>query len=647
MNQRFFQQVSTWTLCGITALSILWRGGKSLDIVWLTAGMSVLLTIISLLSGMPRRRYSTIFVSLVFTFLILSLLSFAFSETEHHGFDEVVQLVSYSLLLYYVLPSLDTNKTLNLVSKTIAVGFLLSCFIGCGIYILQPISRFSGTFFDARFHTDYWPNAWAEFALLAWPFVVYYVLRNTSKLTSSTLRWLIIGLIFGCLFLSYSRGALLCLLAQMMLGLGHYVYQNITNKTLRLKKTSTILFAKKICTVLIASVITFAGINHLRSQFFPIESLTAKATFQASEGKSSVNERRDFWKQALVLAMQKPMLGYGPYSFRFTQTPYATSVLATSDHPHNVFLKIAAERGIPTMIIFSLLLVTIGCSLLRQSFNAVKSDSSILTLQTCIFVGLTGVLLHNIIDFNLQFVGIALPSWILVAFSIPQTPEQKQQILTRVSGLVVTTAFLLFIGIQASAFILGSRARQAEMRGDTNQAKTLYQSITHDYFRRDNQLSLSKLFMRLNQITEAKAELQTYSSQNKHDVRSLLLLGEISLKEGSTTNAVRLAKEAYNKAKYTDPSVLHRYLSLLEPQELSNRRKEFELLLNDYALAIEENTHFISLGSGVEEIIKAAEVFVDRYPEDAEVYRNLADHLRVKARDDRAKYTSRGRGVLW
>src|SRR5205085_2079694 len=97
----------------------------------------------------------------------------------------------------------------------VSISAIIAAVVGVSVYIFQPVDRFVGTFFDFRFQTDYWPNAWAEFLLLAWPLLLLWLQPWRKKLRP--LRLVLFGFVFGTLFLSYSRGAFLTFIGQLAL----------------------------------------------------------------------------------------------------------------------------------------------------------------------------------------------------------------------------------------------------------------------------------------------------------------------------------------------------------------------------------------------------------------------------------------------
>jgi Zn-dependent M32 family carboxypeptidase len=69
--------------------------------------------------------------------------------------------------------------------------------------------------------------------------------------------------------------------------------------------------------------------------------------------------------------------------------------------------------------------------------------------------------------------------------------------------------------------------------------------------------------------------------------------------------------------------------------------------MNDFSFAIEQNAHFISLSRNVEGLVETAKLMAKLYPEDADAYDPLIDHVQAKSAVDRAKFSGRPDGLLW
>jgi O-antigen ligase len=384
-----------WGVLALLVAAALWRGGKGLEATWLLAGAAVIATFSS-----TKRVSATpgVWISLML-FVLWTVLSYLLSTTGNYGLDEVLRDTSLVLVFLWAVPLLEKGWDAPFARRLVtvlAITTLVCCAVGVAVYIFQPVNRFVGSFFYYRFSTDYWPNAWAEFVLLTWPVVMLW-----SRKFPTWLRVLLLGGVLGCLFLSFSRGAFLVFIVQIVL-----------LASMRPRALLPLIGSG------IIAVALFLGINAVRAGFHDVESVSAKATFTSSEGSSSISERRAFWEQSLRLSLVHPVVGWGPYSFRFIQPRLQTEVFATSDHPHNVFLKLALERGWPGMLFYLFALVGIlvpaGVALLRRKRN---------DLILFAFIGIVGVFTHNLIDYNLQFVGIALPLWLfLAAVTASRTP---------------------------------------------------------------------------------------------------------------------------------------------------------------------------------------------------------------------------------
>jgi O-antigen ligase len=121
----------------------------------------------------------------------------------------------------------------------------------------------------------------------------------------------LLGLMGGCLLLSYSRGALLSLCGQAVL-LALAVAPSFHWRSPERWKRAALFCV----TVMAVALSVFGAANLWRAQRFPVQSVIAKATFTAGEGRSSIDERSAFWGTAAALAARRPWTGWGPYSFR-------------------------------------------------------------------------------------------------------------------------------------------------------------------------------------------------------------------------------------------------------------------------------------------------------------------------------------------
>lgn len=624
------------------AIIILWKGGKALDAVWLQA---LLAAGVIIFSGSAKSPYvSRVFLLLLATLLGWTIASFVFSNTLNYGFDEVLQTASLTLLLLWAAARGQENKHFaGHFAQTVSFAGVIACGVGIVVYVLQPVSRFVGTFFDNRFHTDYWPNAWAEFVLLLWPLLLWTLFTRDEKKLPGILRhdWMkgvILGFVLACLLLSYSRGGFIAYAGQMLLLCAIVVI--FQRRSVRWKRVPVTFVS-----ALVTAVLLFVGINSIRDRFHDVQSVVSKATFSAAEGTSSVSERQAFWKQATTLALQKPIFGWGPYSFRFLQPHIQEGVLQTSDHSHNVFLKYASERGIPAAILMGIIFIWA----ILSGFRALLRKGSVVPMELFLIVSVAGVIAHNLIDYNLQFVGIALPLWLGMGLLVSRPSASRGKMLRRLEFLVAFV-LLLFTVFEGANLAMSSKARRAEANGHALESLRWYALTDKSLFPRDAWLARGAMLLALNQLPQAEEALDRSLGYNDQDARAWRLLGDIYLRWNKRQDALRAYEKAYDFGRYDDIGITRGLIYLLRDQdaeEMSERRHEFDMLLNEFGLAIAQNTHFIALGRNVEELVALCDLLAETYPADADAYRQLARRSQTHANEERAKTAARPRGILW
>lgn len=631
-----------WFLLIFLALSILVRGGKGLEFTWLLAGVAVAITFFRWWSATRNKTDSSsadLFVwSALMLFVLWTVLSYLFTTTGNYGLDEVIREASLALVFVWGVWTMRHSSTSgsDFVSRcmmVISVAALLACAAGVAVYVLQPVNRFVGTFFDWRFHTDYWPNAWAEFLLLAWPVMLLWVWNRKWWVQAPAL-----GLVIGCLFLSYSRGAFLVFCGQMILWAGFLLFHGVSKKKI-LRAGITV-----ISTLMIAAAV-FVACNALRGRLYEVESVTAKATFTASEGASSVSERRDFWMQSLVLSAQKPLFGWGPYSFRFVQPRLQTHVFATSDHAHNVFLKLAMERGWPAALLFGFILLSIlGQAFLRE----VRKP----TARLALLVALAGVLAHNLIDYNLQFVGIVLAFTLLLSILAPTaTPSVNIKRVMRAIEILVAVALACITILEGRMLVLSSFGRHAEERGDIPEALAWYERADGELFSRDMSLSRGAMLLQRGDLVGAANVFVRSAEQNGEDARIWILLGNLA----SMNNDADVALDRYSRAmtlgayNYLEP--MEGMLRILEtgahPEITAARKEEFMTVFHAFGEAILRNAHFIALSETVETFDRVSELLQKLYPADRTGLRTFTDGVLQHADSERTRLATRKQGLLW
>ncbi len=637
-------------LLGLLAFAVLWRGGKSLEMTWLLAFAAGGLTF---LGWMRRREHGadpvppSVWMA-GFAFLAWSVASFVLSSTRNYGLDEILRDTSVFLVFLWVArhsASAHGEMFRRRIVATLAAAIVLACVIGIAVYVLQPVSRFVGTFFDSRFHVDYWPNAWAELVLLCWP-VLPLALRGRGRIVTAAVT----GFVLGCLLLSYSRGAFLCLMGQLGLWGALMLARGVRT---RCAAASQAALMKGVATVLATATVAvcvFLAMNSVRSRFHQVESVAAKATFTAGEGTSSVDERRDFWEQSFALSLEKPLLGWGPYAFRFVQQRLQTGVFATSDHPHNVFLKLAMERGWIASGLFLLFLALVLLPAARRILLAAGGDSHVPVLMAA-FIGIAGVIAHNLLDYNLQFVGIVLPLWILLGTLSPSRRLPVDGFARRSAEVLLAMILLVTAVSEGRYLVLSSLGRRAEARGDLPAALRWYGASQNEVFSRDLHLSRAGIAIALRQNDEAEDALGDSLAVNAEDARVWKLGGDLARDRGDDATAIARYDKAWGLGRYNYIVITSELVRLVERSGdkplIAARKAGFDAVHAAFGRAILLNSHFIDLSDNVEEFQRVSRDLARLYPSDAARYRALSQRAVTHAAEVRQELGDQKQGMLW
>lgn len=371
-----------------------------------------------------RGLWETFFVLI---FLGAIALSFVFSQTQNTGFSEVFAIFMASSL--YLLFAYNKSETLKQLMHIVCFGAVLAVFWGYLQYLLMPETRMFGPFMNLFYHANEWPNAFALFLIMAWPVFILLFGRKWNYKES-----LLLGFVLSGVLLTFSRGALIVLLGQFLL-FAIYFVRGVT-----LKKLGAALLT------LLVAVGMFFGTNNIKSQRQEVLDVGQKLQFANEESLTSKQERMDFWLGAVELIKEKPLFGWGPFSFRQAYNPIQKTLLGSSDHPHNIFLKIGAESGLFALGAFLAFLISIFVIVLRRfkGLSQVKKNEVFI-----LGVAILGAFAHNLIDYNFNF-------WVNLMLLFVLLAMLRSTVIERVYKVRKTLfAMLLFVLIGVFAIYEG------------------------------------------------------------------------------------------------------------------------------------------------------------------------------------------------
>jgi O-antigen ligase len=278
-------------------------------------------------------------------------------------------------------------------------------------FIPAAYPRLHGFFVGQEAYTTY-PNTLAFVLLLLLP-ISYYAL---TKLKFGWQKWLaLLAVVSGTVafLLTFSRGGLIALVLAFLIGdvlLLFKARQQKQKLITVLKKHGLALF-----TLLLSLILAFS-LNYWHGKLQPAELAAAvpltvkpieRLADRSTDADQSTDERILFWQGSLALIKKSPWFGIGSDGFKEAYPQLQSQLLATSNHPHNLILKLAVENGLLAAGSFCLLILSTLYVSGKKLWSMPLNNNFYLKLG--VFVALVAGLLHNLVDYNL---GAAFP-WFL------------------------------------------------------------------------------------------------------------------------------------------------------------------------------------------------------------------------------------------
>jgi O-antigen ligase len=117
---------------------------------------------------------------------------------------------------------------------------------------------------------------------------------------------------------------------------------------------------------------------------------------------------------ALGIVKDYPLFGAGPGSFYTVFPGYRPeTVRAFYDHAHNDYVELAAESGVPALAILGLFVA--GCLAAALKAQWLRRDPLMRGMSFACIMGVTAILIHSWVDFNLQIPANACYFMVLLA----------------------------------------------------------------------------------------------------------------------------------------------------------------------------------------------------------------------------------------
>jgi O-antigen ligase len=280
--------------------------------------------------------------------VIWMVLSVPASINRGYSFDMVFGNFIKTVLMYVVIAG--TVRGARDVERLSAVYLL-----GAVLYAGVVLARFDvGADTDWRLgHLYYYDaNDFATFAITAMPFGLYFANRGRSALVR---LWAVAGLaLLSTAFVySGSRGGFLALL--------------VTGGFIVLRYNAIAFRTRVLALVFVSVVLVGTATDRYWEQ---METIVSDSDYN----HTAEDGRLEIWRRGIGYMLQYPLLGVGPNNFgtaEGTLSPFAErqqfGIGVRWSAPHNSFVQVGAELGVPGLVIF--------VGMIASAFGALRQSS--------------------------------------------------------------------------------------------------------------------------------------------------------------------------------------------------------------------------------------------------------------------------------
>ncbi|MBC7873184.1 MAG: O-antigen ligase family protein [Ferruginibacter sp.] len=417
------------------------------------------------------------------------------------------------LFLFIVTQIADREEAwLVQLCKLLVVAAILHSIIGvCQFYDLA-FNDLPGNFKPYGLMNN--RNLFGSGQVMMLPFAIF-VLYKGSKPWKYIAGIALTGIIISAI-LSQTRSSWLAGLFSLIVGLILVFIFSKSNRRKWIIGTAAGLSATVVLAfLLIASDSEGELSQSLKERTGNIFSTTTDTTSEGLIAAGNVNERLKIWSKTAEVIKDNPLTGVGPGNWKITVAKYGSDGLAWAegkyvpDSPHNDYLLVIAETGIPGALLYFAMWVMIALIAFKTIRSAQNEDRRIITIL--MLGGLTGFAVDSLFSFpsdrieHTMYVylmaGIILGSFLKNSAGVNErSPDTGYRLkIWQVSLLAIIGAFNLFMALQKYNFekhMVLSKMAEANKSyqlaiDEGNKAKSSFVTIAPNGFPVETYISLS------------------------------------------------------------------------------------------------------------------------------------------------------------
>jgi len=393
-----------------------------------------------------------------FAFAGWSIVSSANAVNPYEGFYFIGRHLLNVLLLFVVMYTVinEENQLLK-IAKTLVIAGIVQSFIGIFQFYGAGFTELPGNFIPYGLMAN--RNLFGSAQMMLIPFCLL-VLNQSGKfwkyLASISLLLLIISI-----FLSQTRSAWVGSISIFIISV---LLISIFSPSNRKKWLLGSAMGFAVSAIFI-SLLLFSNQNEeFTSSIKERAASLARGSADSTAEKQNVQERFKIWNKTIQVIKKNPVLGAGPGNWRIAVPAMGTTGLVweegkyVPDQPHNDYLLIASETGIPGALFYFIPFIIIAFLAFKIILKSSSEEKKIIAI--IMLAGMAGFAIDSLFSFPQEriehsFYFTLICSIILgLYYNFYTTEKIKSQPIAKplIVVAIAIAAFNIFIGIKKYNF---------------------------------------------------------------------------------------------------------------------------------------------------------------------------------------------------
>ncbi len=363
----------------------------STSLVEVLSSLMILAWLIKKNSDRDFSQLNSVPVKLLALFLFWNILSCINSGYFKESFRGIFKWLEYSLLFVIAATSLDRKPIARRSFYTVIVAVTITCLNGiyqyfAGVDLLRHRTLTPHDYLRRISSSFVHPNDLGSYILIASVILIAFILLWRVHLKKRLLLLIPFVISMAALYLTKSRGAWMAFIAAVL--------------------TLGALINKKTIAAFLAILLVV---------FIMLPYSVQEHIFSLADAKSGTTwERLMLWKGTINMIREHPLLGFGVNTYSRNFPKFKPPEYPDVRYTHNSYLHMAAEIGIPGILLYLIFLVSVLMFSLVGIYRMADDDRKVLAIG--LFAGLVGFTFNCVVDTHLYSVNLAVLFHLLLGF---------------------------------------------------------------------------------------------------------------------------------------------------------------------------------------------------------------------------------------